>query len=294
METEFGLRVFSDLAAALEQRPDVAFICNPTSLHVSAALQAARAGCHLFLEKPLSHNLDDVETLIAAVEKRGLAALVGYQLRFHPLVCKTRQLLASGAIGQILAVRIEVAERVTQWHPYEDYRDMYASRRDLGGGVILSQIHEMDYAYWFFGMPEQVFTVGGQLSSLEVDVEDVASTLMRCRVNGRIVPVQLHQDYVQNPPARTCQVIGDAGKLMLDLREPRLTLYGRDGTIAASHALDGFVRNQLFLDEMAHFLACVRGEQTPIVSLRNGARKPAHGAGGQRILGVGSCDRPKE
>ena len=57
---------------------------------------------------------------------------------------------------------------------------MYASRPDLGGGVILSQIHEMDLIYWLFGLPERVFALGGQLSRLEIEVEDTASTLLQC------------------------------------------------------------------------------------------------------------------
>jgi len=272
LETTYSIRGFSDLGQALAQRPDVAFICNPTSLHIPVALEAARAGCHLFLEKPLSHNLDGLDELIAAVEGKRLAAVVGYQLRFHPLLQRVHEVLTSGAIGQVLAVRMDVGERITKWHPYEDYRDMYASRRDLGGGVVLSQIHEMDYALWFFGYPEQVFAVGGKLSSLEVDVEDVASILMRCRVNGRVVPVHVHQDYVQDPPSRSCQVIGDAGKLVLDLRVPSLVVYGPDGAVTESRSIEQFARNKLFMDEIEHFLACARGEQKPVVSLRDGAR----------------------
>ena len=80
-----------------------------------------------------------------------------------------------------MAVRIEVGEYLPGWHTYEDYRQMYASRADLGGGVILSQIHELDYLYWLFGLPKRVFALGGHLTRLEVDVEDIASILLECR-----------------------------------------------------------------------------------------------------------------
>ena len=59
-----------------------------------------------------------------------------------------------------MAVRIEIGEYLPGWHTYEDYRRMYASRADLGGGVVLSQIHELDYVYWLFGMPKRVFAWG--------------------------------------------------------------------------------------------------------------------------------------
>ena len=85
------------------------------------------------------------------------------------------------------------------WHPYEDYRALYAARADLGGGVVLSQIHEFDYLYALFGLPRRLFAIGGHLSHLEIDVEDVASTLMEFNVDGHILPVHLQQDYLQRP-----------------------------------------------------------------------------------------------
>jgi len=272
LESLHSLKVFDHLENALYEDPEVAFICNPTSLHIFVALQAAKAGCHLFLEKPVSHNLDGVDELLEVTRQRRLVTLVGYQLRFHPLLRRIKQLLDQEAIGRILAVRIEVGEDIRKWHPYEDYRQTYASRRDLGGGVILSQIHEMDYAHWFFGMPRRVFALGGHLSNLEVDVEDVASILMEFTRDGRTLPVHFHEDYVQFPPSRGCQIIGDAGKIILDLRGLSLSVYDAAGKIGESRTLEGFERNKLFLDEMSHFLACVRGEEQPIVPLEDGVR----------------------
>ena len=149
---------------------------------------------------------------------------------------------------------------------------MYASRSELGGGVILSQIHEMDYIYWLFGLPRRVFALGGHLSSLDIDVEDTASILMECIVDGRPIPVHVHQDYVQRPPSRTCQVIGDAGKIMLDFHGLTVKVYDGDGQLVQADSFENFQRNQMYLDELAHFLGCIRGEQAVMVSVRDGAQ----------------------
>lgn len=268
LEERYRIRVFDDLDAALAQRPDAAFVCNPSSLHVPVALAAARAGCHLFVEKPLSHDLADVDALVEAVHSRGLVGLVAYQLRFHPCLQHVKALLDRQAIGRVVAVRAEVGEHLPSWHPYEDYRQMYASRRDQGGGVVLSQIHELDYIYWLFGYPRRLYAVGGQLTRLEVDVEDVASLLMDC--GG--VPVSLHQDYIQLPPSRTLQIVGDAGKILVDFRALTVESFDAQGTSAGVKTFPDFERNQLFLDELDHFLACIAGQETPLVSLRDGAR----------------------
>jgi predicted dehydrogenase len=272
IEKKYGIKVFNDLDQALDTRPDLTLVCNPSSLHIPVALQAAKAGSHLFLEKPLSHNLDGVDELISEVERRRLVALVGYQLRFHPCLKRLAELIRGGEIGRLVAVRMEVGEYLPGWHTYEDYRQMYAARPDLGGGVVLSQIHEMDQIYSLFGLPERVFAVGGHLTRLEIAVEDTASVLMQCRADGRAVPVHLHLDYIQRPPSRQYQIIGDAGKILIDLRTASLTHYDAEGQVREQVTYDQFQRNQLFLDQVTHLLACIRGEQSPLVSVRDGAQ----------------------
>jgi len=268
LEEKYRIAVFEDLGEALAQAPDVAFICNPNNLHIPAAIAAAEAGCHLFVEKPLSHNLEGIEELCRVVEKRNLVALVAYQMRFHPCLLRVKALLEQARVGRILAVRAEVGEHMPSWHTYEDYRQLYASRRDLGGGVILSQIHEMDYLYWLFGLPSRVFALGGHRSGLDIDVEDTASILMDC--SG--VPVHLHQDYLQRPPVRTLGVVGDEGKILVDFRAPKITVFDGMGTVVESDSFEGFEPNHVFIEELRHFLACIEGSQKPRVSLRDGAQ----------------------
>ena len=77
VETALGIRAFDDLDAALAERPDGVFICTPSSQHLDIAQRAADAGCHLFIEKPVSHTLDGLDRLQATVSGRRLVALVG-------------------------------------------------------------------------------------------------------------------------------------------------------------------------------------------------------------------------
>ena len=80
------MRSFDDLDRALAERPDAVFVCSPCSQHVETAQRAADAGCHLFIEKPVSHTLDGLSRLADTVAQKGLVALVGCQWRFHPSV----------------------------------------------------------------------------------------------------------------------------------------------------------------------------------------------------------------
>lgn len=272
VEAKYGITRVASLEAGLATRPDAVLVCNPSSRHVSTARAAVDAGCHVFVEKPLAHDAAGVGDLVRAARERGVIGMVGFQLRFHPCLRKLGQWLADGTIGTVVAVRAVVGEYLPWFHRYEDYREMYAARRALGGGVVLSQIHELDYLQHLFGMPSHLWAVGGHLSSLDLDVEDVASVLMDVGRAGRSLPVHLQQDYLQRPPQRGCDVVGDDGRITLDLAMPSLTRWNAAGDVAERFAPEAFVRNQLFLDEMAQFHRCVTTGATPDVTLADGAR----------------------
>lgn len=270
VEDTYSIRSFSALDDALAEKPDVTFVCNPSSLHLPVALHCVQAGCDVFVEKPLSHSLNGIQELISAAEERKRIVMVGYQMRFHPCLRRLGEIVHSGVLGNLLAVRATIGEYLPGWHPYEDYRQMYAARADQGGGVVLSQIHEFDYLYSLFGLPRVVFAIGGHWSELEIDVEDTASILMECHIAGRSLPVHLHQDYLQSPPSRQCEVIGDHGRVLMDVHAKTVTLFTRGVADPQVYTFPDFERNQLFLDQTNHFLECVKTRSRPVVDLRDG------------------------
>jgi predicted dehydrogenase len=290
LESAYNLRSFTRLEDALEQRPDAVFVTNPNSLHVPVALEAVKAGCHLFIEKPISDSLEGVDELIRIVEEKGLAAFVAYQFRFHPGLRWLKRKLEEGRLGNLAAAHVVNAEYLPDWHPWEDYRETHPARRDLGGGCLRIQTHELDYALWLFGMPRRVFAAGGHTSSLEVDVEDSVSVLMECRnASGRSYPVHLHLDYLQRPPQRVCEVIGDEGKIKYDYYANRVELQDRSSRTAEVFEFGRYERNEMFLDELRHFFACVRGEEQPLVDLREGLRSMRIADAADRSLNTGAA-----
>ncbi len=288
VEAACGIRSFASLDQALAERPDAVMVCNPNSRHLQTAMAAAHAGCHLFIEKPLSHTVDGVEELIAVVERQRLVATVGYQLRFHPALARARALLCQGAVGPLRSVRAEFGEYLPMAHPYEDYRQSYAARADLGGGVILCYSHEFDYLTWWLGLPQRVTTTGGRLGQLEIDVEDTAITVMDYRFADRDVVVELHQSFLTRPPARTCRIEGDHGVIEVDLNAPSLTMTTAAGGVE-QQAFDGFRRNQLFVDELSHFMTAMAGGHAPMVPLREAARSLRVALAARESLALGQA-----
>jgi predicted dehydrogenase len=267
VEDVYNIRTFPTLEEALAEKPNIAFVCNPSSLHVTVTRACLAAGCDVFLEKPLADSLDGTAELVELAHRHKRIAMVGYQLRFHPCVIRLTEIVRSGVLGNLLGVRATIGEYLPNWHPYEDYRIMYASRADLGGGVVLSQIHEFDYLYSLFGLPRRIYALGGHWSELEVDVEDTASILMEAPLGGRVLPIQLHQDFLQSPPSRQCEVIGDRGRAVMDLVSLTVSLFTRGKSEPEVFRLENFDRNNLFLDQTRHFLHCVETREKPIVDI---------------------------
>lgn len=272
LEDEYRIRSFDDLDAALAEKPDAVFITNPNSLHLEVALAAANAGAHLFIEKPIADEMDGIDELIRLVDEKKLVAFVAYQFRFHPGLQLIKDMIDSGKLGRLVHGHVVNGEWLPGWHPYEDYRETHPARRELGGGCLRIQTHEFDYALWLFGQARRVFAVGGHLSDLDVNVEDSVSVLMDCAYEGRPLPVHIHLDYLQRPPQRVCEVIGDAGKVRYDYYTDTITYHNTQTQVTETYRFDKFDRNQMFIGELEHFLACIRGETTSLIDLREGVR----------------------
>jgi predicted dehydrogenase len=270
VDDEYGITVCSSLEESLSHEPDIAVISNPTRLHVETAAMCAEAGCHLFIEKPLSDQTDGIERLVSAVKEAGVVATVGYQMRFHPSISALRKMIESGDLGSPVSASLTIGEYLPGWHPWEDYRGGYAAVEQLGGGAIATQSHEFDYASVLFGPPKSVFAVGGQLSDLELDVEDVVLLLADHGAGSKQFPVQYNLDYVRRSPVRKCEIIFHHGAAELDLLTSSVKIYGQQDEEDRLLEWPDFDRNDLFIEEMKDFLGAINGSPLRGASIGDG------------------------
>lgn len=261
-------RSVSDLDEALTLGPRVAIISNPTSLHMPVALAAARAGCDLFLEKPLSHEKTDCVELTELARKNELVTMIGCQFRFHPLLIRLRAELQTGRLGEVISANAEWGEYLPAWHPWEDHRKSYSARSDLGGGVILTLIHPLDYLYWFFGPVDRLHASTRAVESLGTEAGEDCAEITIEFASGPVARV--HLDYFQRPPTHTLVIQGDAGSATLDFHAQTLTWKATDGTQTVDTVPAAFERNTMFVDEMRHFLTAVERRQSTDIPLADG------------------------
>jgi predicted dehydrogenase len=262
------LPVFTDLAQALAIKPTIVLVSNPTAYHLPLALTAARAGCHLFVEKPLSNSWDGVEELISIIRQNHLITLVGFDLRFDQALCQVKDLIEDGCIGRCLSIQAQVGQYLPDWHPWEDYRQGMSARTETGGGVILDLVHELDYVTWLFGPVSEIFCFAQKVSDLDIQTEDTAVMSLKFN-NGALGTI--HLDYLQRVPSRTCRIIGERGTIVWDYFAQKVTCYSPSKKDPWEFEYARAQRNDRFLAEMRHLVDCVEGRDRPKVDIVSGS-----------------------
>lgn len=264
-----GWPTWTELAQALSEfDPDAVLVTNPTAYHLQVAIPAARAGCHLLIEKPLADRLDRIPELHSALERGGSRVLVGFNFRHHPGLERLREVVQAGLIGQPFAARAHWGEYLPDWHPWEDYRTSYAARSELGGGVLLTLSHPFDYLRWILGEVRALSAQASSAGALELGVETAADVILE-HTGGTISSV--HLDYLQRPRQHSLQVIGSQGTVEWEA-ESGIARWWIDGEWSEAQPPEGYERNHMFQDELKHFIEVAQGLAEPACTLEDGVR----------------------
>jgi predicted dehydrogenase len=204
------VQVFKNEDDAFEWLPTHLIISNPTSFHMDFVIRAIKNKISFFVEKPLCSDYKEIERIPVNTNYTGT---VGYNLRFHGLFMKIKDIIEEGNYGKVLSASLFVGHYLPFWHPEQNYSQRYEARKDLGGGVLRTLSHEIDLAQYFFGKFTKLFAKVEKLSSLKIDVDDyvdiVAETEYRVRV-------KIHQDYLNPVVKRGGDVLFEDGLLEYD------------------------------------------------------------------------------
>jgi len=119
-------------------------------------------------------------------------------------------------------------------------------------------------------MPKSVYAVGGHYSNLEIDVEDVADILLKIPTNIGEIPILCHVDFIQSPPKRFCNIVCENGNIHWDYFENIIHISNSSDTSQQSINFPDFQRNDMFNDELKHFMNCLKGKEEEMVSISEG------------------------
>jgi len=198
---------------------------------------------------------------------------MGFQMRFNPVINHLKKIIKNSIIGKILTVNIHNGENLADFHLYEDYKISYAARKELGGGVLLSQIHEIDYMLHLFEDYKitNKYSINSKISDLKINVEDIFLGNFFLTRNKQKILCTLNLNFFERPKKRTINIIGTKGSLEACLNKNKITIITNKKKRNINF---NFNRNQIFIDELNFFISKVINKKiiNKDMSLLNGIK----------------------
>lgn len=268
IKERYDVETCDDIERCFDCGINVVIVCTPPNTHLQIAEQAITNDAHVFIEKPISDRLDNLDELIKKATNNNKIISVGYCFRFSEGLNMVKSFIDSGKLGRISSIKAEFGQYLPDWRPWQNYKQSYTAKKDLGGGIILDGSHEIDYLYWLVGDVREVFCFADKISDLEVETEDTAEILLRFS-NGVIGGI--HLDFTQRAYSRNCKIIGEMGTLVWDFGEQKVRFYSVNSKGWETYDVDADV-NLMYIEEMKHFLQCIDGLSIPLIDAIQGKR----------------------
>ena len=281
--TQAGVPLCATLRELLAgTRIDGVILATPNALHVPQALECIEAGVPALIEKPVAHTVEAGVRLRDAAERVGARLLVGHHRRHSAIMARACEVVASGALGPLVAVMGSA-----MFYKPDDYFDEAPWRREPGGGpVLINMIHEIGNLRALCG---EIVAVQALSSNARrgFSVEDTVAIGLRF-ASGALGTFLLsdsaasprsweqtsreNRTYASYPDEDCYHVAGTNGSLGIPTM--RLRSYARaedrswwkpfDTRVLAVEDVDPLAR------QLEHFCAVIRGEATPLVTVRDG------------------------
>lgn len=196
---------------------DFAIVSNPTSKHIETIEWLTELQIPLFIEKPLCDNIDIQKT----VDKcRNILTYVACNLRFLECLQWVKNNLGDKRVNEVNSY---CGSYLPEWRTGVDWRKVYSANRDMGGGVHIDLIHEIDYLYWIFGKPTNVTKTLRNNSSLDIDAVDYANY---CLSYANFVTAVV-LNYYRRDYKRTLEIVLEDETWEVDLAKNIVTVNGQ-------------------------------------------------------------------
>jgi predicted dehydrogenase len=271
---EAGARAYSDHRAMFAaEHPDAVSICVPTALHLPLAEDAAAAGAHVLLEKPMAVSVAECDAISTACARAGVTLMLGLTHRFHRELIEARRLIGEGAIGPP-----SLAQDLFSFGESGPWPGWYYDRALSGGGELMHDaVHLVDRLTWLIDSPVvEVFAATTTYARNVDGVEDGGAAVLRF-ASGAIATLFVNQSTY--PLRADAPSVPMPGRCELEIHGPRGSIRYRtwhelivDLAGQPSRTVSGVERDEM-RREIGEFLDAIRDRRAPSV----GAREGRHG-----------------
>jgi predicted dehydrogenase len=270
--TEGAAVPYADFGAMISERKlNAVYVALPPFAHNGQVEAAARAGLHLFMEKPLALSVERARSMVRAIEKAGVISQIGYHMRFGSAVRRLKQMIEDGSAGE--PTLFEGIYLCNALHgPW--WRDVSRS----GGQVLEQAIHLYDMAMYLLGEPRTVCGMADNLGHTKVPgytVEDTSASVIRF-ASGAIASISASNCAVPTQWRGPFRVVCE--KVTVEFADPNEAVFTATGRTSEDCWRTGKMPQpepvneqvDMYLAETERFLATVRGQAQPIAPARQG------------------------
>ena len=255
-------------SVASQYKIDFAIIANETYKHIDTAIALAEKGCNLFIEKPISHNLEKIDLLKEITQKKQIKVFVAYNLRYLPAIQYIKDQISKHIIGALYFAKIEVGQYLPSWRPEVSYIDSYSASAEYGGGVALDLSHEVDYMRYLFGEPCLWKTMRSKASDLAISSEDIFEGIYKYK-EGFVCNV--HMDYLQRKAERKIRIVGSRGEIVCDFIEKWMEIKSPDGGMQVTEE-KLFKMEDTYKNELQEFIETITSNKPVAISIEDGIK----------------------
>ncbi len=264
IEKEYGIKTFSDFQQAEEENPDVFIISVPSNLHHFYAMKAHKNKKHFFTESNfLPEGMDD---LIKIEEEGKIVACPSFTMVHHPMIKLMKRFIEEKKIGKIYFFTYHLAAYLPHWHPWEDYRNVYYSKKETPGTEEMVAF-ELTWIVSLLGDVKRVKSFAGKLSGLEIDFEDVYQIILEFE-NGILGHMLI--EIASQPSRREMKIGGEKGTIIWHSEEGYLKLFDAEeqrwqeyeeerGIFQPGYSVK--IHEEMYIEEIDDFLKAVKGEK---------------------------------
>ncbi len=266
---KYNIKTFKNINDALKQNISAIVISTPPDLHLKYAILAIKNNIDFFME--LNHSSNHVKQIIKKTKGKKILAAPSCTMRYHQIVLELEKLLDKKKIGKILQIHHYNGQHLKLWHPWENYKNFFVSKKETGGAKEIVAF-ELNWMIYLFSNIESVSSNVEKISNLDADIDDVYQ--IHSHFKNGIVGTFIF-DVIANPSFRETKLIGDKGVILCDFNKGVIQINtGKNwktkkinmGKVAAGYAVNT-PSETTYEREMKEFLLSVKHKQSYPFSL---------------------------
>jgi predicted dehydrogenase len=264
-EKLYKISTVSTIEEGIQKKPSCMIISTPPDLHYKYALIAIKNNIHFFTEVNLSSH--DVKKIILQLNKKSIIGLPSNTLLHHPLIKKLQILLKQKQIGNTLTVYHHFGHYLPNWHPWEDYRDFYVSKKETGAAREIIPF-ELVWLTSLFSKIKSVYGSVHKVSNLKTNIDDLYQIIIEFSNGVQCIMVI---DVISDPAFSETKIIGQKGVILCDHNEGTIKI-GKSSKwkkiqIKSGEVANGYKGNtpseSLYVDEMKKFMTAIKHKKQP-------------------------------